>query len=86
MEEVEVLRGKLEEKAAALKEVKENNIEVSASLKEMTAQCKSVSKEKLYLEIENKELKERLEELSAKVKNHEKITFHASKEECCDKN
>ena len=39
----------------------------------MTSQCKLVSREKLNLEIENKELKERLEELSAKVKNHEKI-------------
>ena len=39
----------------------------------MTANCKSVSREKLNLEIENKELKERLEELSTMVKNHEKI-------------
>ena len=73
MEEVEVLHSKLEEKTAALKEVKENHIEVSESLKEMTAKCKSVSREKLNLEIENKELKERLAELSEKVKNNEKI-------------
>ena len=73
MEEVEVLHGKLEEKTAALKEVKENNIEVSNSLKEMTGKYKSVSREKLNLEIENQELKERLAELSEKLKNHEKI-------------
>ena len=73
MEEVEALRGKLEEKNSALKEIKENNFEVSNSLKEMTAKCKSVSREKLNLEIENKELLERLEEVSAMVKNQEKL-------------
>ena len=73
VEEVEVLQGKLEEKNCALKEVKEVNIEVSNSLKEMSAKCKAASREKLNLEIENNELKERLEELSEKVKSQEKI-------------
>ena len=73
VEEVEVLHGKLEEKNSALKEVKEINIEVSKSLKEMSAKYKAASREKLNLEIENNELKERLEELSEKVKNEEKI-------------
>ena len=72
-EEVEVLRGKLEEKNCALKEVKEVNIEVSKSLKEMSGKYKAASREKLNLEIENNELKERLEELSEKVKSQEKI-------------
>ena len=73
VEEVEVLRGKLEEKNCALKEEKEVNIEVSKSLKEMSARSKTASREKLSLEIENNELKERLAELSQKVKNQEKI-------------
>ena len=39
----------------------------------MSAKCKAASREKLNLEIENNELKERLEELSEKVKSQEKI-------------
>ena len=63
----------MEEKNCALKEVKEVNIEVSKSLKEMSGKYKAASREKLNLEIENNELKERLEELSEKVKSQEKI-------------
>ena len=54
VEEVEVLRGKLEEKNCALKEEKEVNIEVSKSLKEMSARSKAASREKLSLEMNPK--------------------------------
>ena len=40
-------------------------------MKEMTAQNKSTARIKLQLEIENRELKERVVELSAKVKSYE---------------
>ena len=56
-----------------MKEEKEVNIEISKSLKEMSARSKAASREKLNLEIENNELKERLAELSQKVKDQEKI-------------
>jgi len=72
-EEVEDLKAQLDIRTNSVRETNERNIELEISLKEVTAEYRSASKEKLSLEIQNKELLERVKELSVIVKDQEKV-------------
>ena len=64
-------------KNSAIRDGKEKNLELEFCLREMREEFKKASKEKLKLEVQNKELMEQVKELSELSKNNEKIRLEA---------